>query len=209
MIVAQITDMHVKRRGLVLHHMPHVARPLERALSALAGLPEPPACIVATGDLTENGTPQEYARLREILSQSPIPVHLLAGNHDRRDHLKSAFATSSYLHEFGPGAIQYTVEAPALRIVAIDTSQHPRVGGYLDSRRLAWLQETLAKRPATPTLLAMPIRRFRPVSAISIAKRSWDARRSARSFAPIRRFAESCAVTCIKPYRACLRGWPR
>jgi hypothetical protein len=35
-IVAQISDMHVKRRDHVLHQMPHVARPLRRTLAAVA-----------------------------------------------------------------------------------------------------------------------------------------------------------------------------
>ena len=69
-IVAQISDMHVKRRGHVLHHMPHVAQPLYRALSAIATLPQQPECIVATGDLAAGEPPAEAAA---ILAEDMAP----------------------------------------------------------------------------------------------------------------------------------------
>ena len=93
MIVAQISDMHVKRRGHVLHHMPHVAGPLRRALADIAKLQPAPDFVVATGDLTEGGAPAEYARLRELIERCPLPIYLIPGNHDRVDALRSAFPT--------------------------------------------------------------------------------------------------------------------
>ncbi len=126
----------MKRRGHVLHHMPHVAGPLRRTLAAIHALPERPSCIVATGDLTESGTREEYRRLRKILDEFEIPVYLLAGNHDRR-------------------AMQFTIESELLRVIALDSSIPPRRGGYLDEERLNWLVEALRARPRTRTILAM------------------------------------------------------
>ena len=153
-IVAQITDMHVRRRGLVLHHMPHVHQPLRRALAAIGDWAEPPVCIVATGDLTQSGTPDEYQRLRQILEESSVPVYLLPGNHDRREALCAAFGDHSYLRGFEP-AVQYTIEFSQLRVIALDTSEGTRRGGFLDGTRLRWLDERLRERPQTPTILAM------------------------------------------------------
>ncbi|HZY99671.1 MAG TPA: phosphodiesterase [Candidatus Baltobacteraceae bacterium] len=154
MIVAQITDLHIKRRGHFLHHMPHVAQPLRKALNAIERWPQRPACIVATGDLTESGSPEEYRRLRELLEPFGVPIYLVPGNHDNRDAIRKAFPDRAYLHEFEP-AIQFTVEFRALRVIALDTSQGRRRGGYLDKTRLAWLTDRLAERPLTPTILAM------------------------------------------------------
>jgi hypothetical protein len=36
--VAQISDMHIKRRGHILQHMPHVSQPLRRVLAAIGRL---------------------------------------------------------------------------------------------------------------------------------------------------------------------------
>jgi 3',5'-cyclic-AMP phosphodiesterase len=153
-IVAQITDLHIKRRGHVLHHMPHVVQPLRRALSAIADWPETPACIIATGDLTETGAPAEYERLRGILSSSRIPIYLIPGNHDRREALRAAFPDHAYLRAFEP-AVQFTIELSLLRVIALDSSEGSRRAGYLDDSRLRWLVERLRDRPLIPTILAM------------------------------------------------------
>jgi 3',5'-cyclic AMP phosphodiesterase CpdA len=152
--VAQITDLHVRRRGHVLYHMPHVVGPLRRALATIAALPHPPHCIVATGDLTESGSPEEYRRLREILAGTRVPVYLIPGNHDRRDALRQVFSDHAYLHAFDE-AVLFTIELPALRVIALDTSQGRRHGGYLDALRLRWLNESLSRRRDVPTVIAM------------------------------------------------------
>lgn len=154
MTVAQITDLHVRRRGHVLHHMPHVVQPLRRALATIAALRHPPRCIVATGDLTEGGSPEEYWRLREIIEGTPVPIYLIPGNHDRREALRQVFNDHAYLHAFDH-AVLFTVELPMLRVIALDTSEGKRRGGYLDPLRLRWLDESLRRRRDVPTILAM------------------------------------------------------
>jgi len=153
-VVAHISDLHVRRRGTLLHHIPHVAGPLRRTLATIQALPERPACILATGDLTENGTHAEYLRLRGLLDACDLPVYLLAGNHDDRDALRAAFPDHRYLHR-GERAVQFTVEWDRLRIVAIDSSEPPYRQGYLGADGLAWLARTLSDRPGTPTIVAL------------------------------------------------------
>jgi len=153
-IVAQITDMHVKMRGHVLPHMPHVIGPLRRALASIEAMCARPDCILATGDLTESGRFEEYLRLREIVDAIDIPVYLLPGNHDYREAIRRAFPDRDYLRG-ADEAVQFVVEGAAMRVVAIDSSEAPRQGGYLDAPRLRWLEERLNERPKTPTILAM------------------------------------------------------
>ncbi|HMF27778.1 MAG TPA: metallophosphoesterase, partial [Candidatus Cybelea sp.] len=149
MIVAQISDMHMKRRGHILHHMPHVAQPLRRVLTAIAGLRPAPDCIIATGDLTESGTLDEYARLRGILREhSELPVYLLPGNHDRVEALTTVFWDHAYLRESRQGVL-FTVERESWRLVALDSSREERAGGYLSERRLEWLGRRLDERRDT------------------------------------------------------------
>ena len=153
MIIAQISDLHIKRRGHVLNHMPHVAGPLRKTLTTINGLARRPDCIIATGDLTETGHRDEYRKLRFLLSITDIPVYLLPGNHDNRDAMRSAFPDHAYLGDTGP--VQYVIEGALLRVIALDSSEPFHRGGYLDAARLAFLEEQLRRAPRTPTIVAL------------------------------------------------------
>ena len=72
MIIAQISDTHIKRKGRLLHHMIDTARYLKRAVKRLNHLDPPPDVVLATGDLTESGKPKEYRRLRKILADLAV-----------------------------------------------------------------------------------------------------------------------------------------
>lgn len=153
MIIAQISDLHIKGRGTVLAHMPHVAGPLRKALASIHSLPRKPDCIVATGDLVEVGNVDEYKKLRFLLAGSEIPVYLVPGNHDRRRVMRTVFPDHEYLGDSGP--IQFAIEGQLTRVLAVDTSEFGHRGGYLDAERLEWLERQLAQAPRTPTILAM------------------------------------------------------
>ena len=43
---------------------------------------ERPAAVLCTGDLTMRGSAREYALARSWLTKLPVPVALVAGNHD-------------------------------------------------------------------------------------------------------------------------------
>lgn len=153
MIIAQISDLHIKEFGTVLAHMPHVAGPLRKALGTIHSLERRPDCILATGDLVEVGNAQEYKKLRFLLADSDIPVYLIPGNHDRRRVMRAVFPDHEYLGESGP--VQYVIEGAFARVIAMDTSEFQHRGGYLDNERLNWLAHQLAQAPRTPTILAM------------------------------------------------------
>ena len=47
--------------------------------------------IVLTGDLTHDGRTASYERLRELVADTPLKLHLLLGNHDHRGRFRAAF----------------------------------------------------------------------------------------------------------------------
>jgi 3',5'-cyclic AMP phosphodiesterase CpdA len=119
----------------------------------LAGLPARPDALVVTGDCTHHGRPAEYARLQELLRPLSVPVYVIPGNHDHREHLLAAFGTQGDAPL--PGFVQYVVDAGPLRLLALDTNVPGRSEGALCEARLAWLEERLAEAPERPTLLLM------------------------------------------------------
>jgi len=152
-LIAQITDMHIRRKGDLLHHMIHTGRELRRCIAAINALPVPPAFVVATGDLVDRGKRKEYRRLRKILAGLSVPCFLVVGNHDDRESLRETFPEHHYLPRGGP--LSYVVETRPVRLVALDTVRPGKAHGELDSGRLAWLDARLREAPATPTLIAM------------------------------------------------------
>jgi len=154
MTIAHISDLHVRRKGDLLHHMIHTGRELRRAVAVLNAASPRPAFVVATGDLVERGKPKEYKRLRAILADLALPVFLVPGNHDDRASLRAAFPHHTYLPRSGP--LCYAVETRPLRMIALDTTTGRRGrGGEVDAERLAWLDRTLAAAPHVPTVIAM------------------------------------------------------
>jgi 3',5'-cyclic AMP phosphodiesterase CpdA len=153
-LIAQITDLHIRRKGDLLHHMIRTGRDLRRAIEVLNAASPHPTLVVATGDLVDRGKAKEYKRLRKLLGELRVPVYLVAGNHDDRDALRDAFPDHGYLPPKGP--LCYAIESRPVRIVALDTTRRRRApGGELDAERLAWLDDKLRLAAAVPTIVAM------------------------------------------------------
>lgn len=150
MLIAQITDFHVGKAGSAIEVGFATSEALGRAVAHLNGLDPQPDVIVATGDLVDAGSAEEYARLAAILERLRAPWYAIPGNHDDRDELRRAFGGRGYLP--AEGFLQYVIEG-AVRIVALDTLVPRAPGGRLCGERLRWLDETLAAARDTPTVV--------------------------------------------------------
>ena len=137
MLIAQISDMHVKADGELLYRRIDTAGYLERAVAHVNALDPRPDLVTATGDLVEGGKPEEYARLKRLLAPLAMPVHLIPGNHDARDALREVFADHAYLPS--AGFLQYTIEYQPVRLIALETLVTCKAYGALSAARLAWL----------------------------------------------------------------------
>jgi 3',5'-cyclic-AMP phosphodiesterase len=153
MLIAQITDFHIKARGKIAYRVIDTAACLAAAVAAVAALDPGPDIVVATGDLTDFGRPEEYALLRELLAPLGRPVYLVPGNHDEREAMRQAFRVDGYLP--ASGFLHYAIEDHPVRLVALDTVIPGQSGGELCEKRLQWLDRTLAEAPERPTVIIM------------------------------------------------------
>jgi 3',5'-cyclic-AMP phosphodiesterase len=152
MLLCQISDPHVVEAGTLAYGKVDTPGHLERCVRKVLALPRRPDVIVATGDLTDNATADQYGLLAEILAPLDMPLFLAVGNHDDRDVLRAAFPKHDYL--LGEdGFVQYVVDDFAVRLVVLDTLIPGKPGGKLCERRLAWLDRTLAASER-PTVIA-------------------------------------------------------
>ena len=150
MLIAQISDMHVKAEGELLYRRIDTAGFLERAVAHVNALDPRPDIVLATGDLVEGGKPEEYALLRRLLAPLAMPVYLIPGNHDARDALREVFPDHAYLPR--TGFLQYTIEDLPVRLIALDTLVPGKTHGELCAERLGWLEARLGESDR-PTIL--------------------------------------------------------
>jgi 3',5'-cyclic AMP phosphodiesterase CpdA len=153
LILAQISDLHVTAIGRPCMNRVDTAGLLRACVARLLELDPAPQLVIASGDLVDLATPDEYAHLRKILAPLPMPTYVIPGNHDDRENLRVAFADQPYMPR--EGFIHYVVDAFPLRLVFLDTHIPGDDGGELCAARLAWLAARLAEAPDRPTLLVM------------------------------------------------------
>jgi Icc protein len=154
MLIAHISDLHIRRPGELAYGRVDTAAHLQRCIAHIMAQSPQPDIVVATGDLTDSGRPEEYEHLASLLSQLPMPLYVIPGNHDNRSALLAAFPQHQYLphrEEF----IQYTVPAGPLQLVAMDTVLPGEGGGLLCRTRLRWLEEQLIVYRHRPVVMLM------------------------------------------------------
>ena len=153
MLIAQLSDLHIKPPGRLAYRQVDTAALLRQAVAHLNQRNPAPDLVVITGDLVDIGSPEEYAWLRQLLAPLRAPLIVIPGNHDERDALRQSFADAAYFPE--SGFLQFATERDGLRLIGLDTLIPGQGGGCLCAERLRWLDATLSARPACPSLLLM------------------------------------------------------
>ncbi len=154
MIIAQISDMHVREPGQLAYGRVDTGQFLARAVEQLLRMTPRPDVVLATGDLVDAGRPEEYRHLRALLAPLPMPVYLIPGNHDAREALAGEFRDHAYLPRDG-GFLHYALDEHPLRLIGLDTLVPGETGGRMCEERCAWLDARLAEAPRRPTLIFM------------------------------------------------------
>ena len=153
MLIAQVSDPHVMLPDDPMAGFVDTASRLRAVVAALQDLPRRADVVLFTGDLVNQGRPDEYALVREVMAPLRSRTLVIPGNHDDRAALRSAFADHTELPT--AGHLSYVVDDLPLRLVGLDTTVPGRDDGELDAERLAWLSDALADGGGRPTVLFM------------------------------------------------------
>ncbi|MGE8099353.1 phosphodiesterase [Pseudomonas fluorescens] len=154
-LIAQLSDLHLKAGQRLTYGVVDTLGALRRAVDHLNASDPRPDIVVISGDLVDFGRPDEYAVLRSELARLCIPFYLVPGNHDKREHLRAAFADHTYLPISTGAPLDWVVEEYPLRLIGLDTTIPDAHGGQLLDSQLRWLDEQLSHRPDAPTLLVL------------------------------------------------------
>lgn len=153
MIIAQLSDVHVRPAGVLYKGVADSNAMLAAAIAQLGAMRPSPDLVLISGDLVDEGDPAEYAALRGILAGLALPYCVIPGNHDERGALRAAFADHAYLPAQGP--MHYALEDYPVRIIALDSTVPGKHHGMIDEASLAWLRHTLAADTLRPALLML------------------------------------------------------
>lgn len=150
MLIAQLTDIHIgfdpDAKPEELNRIRFRAT-LDRVLSS----PNKPDLLVLSGDLTDHGDAESFAKIAAHLRAVLCPVLPLVGNHDTREELLAAFPDTPV----EDGFVHYVVEREGLRIICLDTFEPGRHGGAFCDRRRDWLQGKLEEGAGSPCVIFM------------------------------------------------------
>ncbi|MGZ0712679.1 outer membrane protein assembly factor BamB family protein (plasmid) [Coraliomargarita sp. W4R53] len=138
--------------------LPHEIRAFLQSLPERA--PQAQAVFI-TGDLVDHGLPEEYEEYVAAIATSPLPVHVIPGNHDhmngghgavvsRNNYLTNKGTPERYEHYIGPR--WYSFDIPGCHIVTLDWHTHEL--GLDHELQNEWVKADLAQiEPGSPWIL--------------------------------------------------------
>jgi 3',5'-cyclic-AMP phosphodiesterase len=150
-LVAQISDLHIKAPGSLAYGRVDTARALERCVATLNALDPAPDFVVISGDLADTPAVEEYDHLGRLLQPLKLPYAAVPGNHDSREMMRAALPKAPYAFPSGP--LDQRIEVGGLDLVLLDSSVHGKPHGELGVPTLQWLETTLASSTDRPALL--------------------------------------------------------
>jgi 3',5'-cyclic-AMP phosphodiesterase len=149
---AQISDSHI---GFAKEANKDVTATLQEAVGRLNALPQRPALVLHTGDITQLAKPEEFDTANEVLkSVKTDRIFYVPGEHD--------VATDngvSYLQRYGKGTKGggwYSFDHSGVHFVGLVNVLALKAGGLgsLGAEQLTWLQRDVARLPSsTPIVL--------------------------------------------------------
>lgn len=178
----QISDSHV---GFDKAANPHALDTLKEAVAQIEALPQRPAFMIHTGDITHLSKPKQFDDAAQIIGATRLDVHYVPGEHDVVDEGQGKL----YLERHGAhteGAGWYAFDQNGVHFIGLVNVVDLKAGGLgnLGEPQLAWLRDDLAQR-ATST----PIVVFAHIPLWTVyADWGWGTDDGAQVLALLRRF---------------------
>jgi hypothetical protein len=180
----QISDSHI---GFNKPANPNPLATLDEAIVKIGALPQKPAFMIHTGDITHLSKPAEFDDAAQAIGKAKLETFYVPGEHDIIDEQQG----QAYLERYGKrtqakGAGWYSFDQNGVHFVGLVNVANLKGGGMgsLGAEQLAWLADDLkGKSASTPVVLFAHI----PLWTVS-AEWGWGTEDSAQALGLVKRF---------------------
>jgi hypothetical protein len=147
----QVSDSHV---GFAKDPNPDARATFREAVARIQAMPQKPAFILHTGDVTQLSHPDQFDDADQILKETGLPVFLTPGEHDMLDEGQG----QAFLDRYGKGSLGdgwRSFDHAGVHFVGLVTVKDLKAGGmgHLGEAQLAWLKTDLAGRSASQPIV--------------------------------------------------------
>jgi Icc protein len=152
----QVSDSHI---GFNKDPNPDARTTFREAVARINAMPQKPAFILHTGDVSQLSKPAEFDDADQILKEAGLPVFHVPGEHDMLDEGNGKAYLDRYAKGSGPAMLGdgwYSFDHNGVHFVALINVKELKAGGmgHLGAAQLAWLQKDLAgHRASTPVVV--------------------------------------------------------
>jgi 3',5'-cyclic AMP phosphodiesterase CpdA len=144
----QISDSHI---GFARPENPDVAGSLRKTIVAINALPQQPAFVVHTGDVTHLSKPQQFDDAKQLLSQLKAPLVVLPGEHDVIGSSKAYF--DAFARSDAPNG-WFSFDRGGIHFVALVNVFNFEIDGKLGPEQSAFVEKDLAaQKSSTPIVV--------------------------------------------------------
>ena len=178
----QISDSHV---GFDKAANPNALGTLQEAIAKIKALPNKPAFMLHTGDITHLSKPKEFDDAAQVIGSVGLDVHYVPGEHDNLDEVP----LKSYLERYGKntkGTGWYSFDQKGVHFIGLNNVMDLKAGGMgkLGPEQLAWLADDVKGLSAST-----PIVVFAHIPLWTISKEwGWGTDDSEQALSMLKRF---------------------
>ena len=182
----QISDSHI---GFSLPANPDVAATLNAAVDRINALPQQPAFVMHTGDVTHLARADQFDVAKSILGRLRAPLLVIPGEHDAIGAAGAARFAAAFPNPDAPKG-WWSFDRNGAHFVALVNVFNYETMGVLGNEQLDWLAKDLAAQKSdTPIVVFGHV----PLYALYPAW-GWTTQDGAKAIAMLRRFS---AVTVL------------
>jgi 3',5'-cyclic AMP phosphodiesterase CpdA len=151
-LFVQISDSHI---GFSKDANPDVGGTLKQSIALVNAMPQKPALVLHTGDITHLTKPEEFDTAAQILSGLNVTeTHFVPGEHDVTDGNGGA----AFMERFGKPSNNrgyYSFDSHGVHFIALINVLNFKPGGLgeLGADQLAWLADDLKGRSSSQPLV--------------------------------------------------------